>query len=924
MASINLSGVWAFELDPQKKGMPVAFSDTMMLPGTTSNQQKGEVNHGRETHFLTDTYKYEGYAWFKRSLTIQENEAHRYAILYLERTRKTTVWIDGQLLGSEDSLSTPHQYRLNQGLSEGEHDIVICVDNTDYPTKGGHLTSQDTQTNWNGITGRIELCLMAGNWLENIKMTPSFEPNQLQVTACLQTRETQKQIQTQEFSRTSDKHSLKVQILGMDGDHAYLEHMYDIEGEQIEIIVPLDDTLRLWSEFDPYLYEVRLTLNGQEAQSFSVGFRSFQGKEDKFEINGYRTFLRGKHDGLIFPLTGFAPTEVETWLDIMGTAKAYGVNHYRFHTSCPPEAAFIAADQLGIYMEPELPFWGTIHSKTSKEFNAIEYAYLMEEGKRILDTFGHHPSFVMMSLGNELWGDPETINEMIKTLKAHDARPLFTQGSNNFQFMPMILEEDDFYCGVRFSKERLIRGSYAMCDAPLGHIQTDEPSTRIDYDGCFEAAWVEAGIDKGQGLKEIEIQYETGVKKVQVEERSGFVPRVPVISHEIGQYETYPDFDEIQRYTGSLKARNFEIFRERLEAKGLGDLAKDYFYNSGRLAMACYKEELEAVIRSRYMAGFQLLDLQDFSGQGTALVGVLDAFMSSKGLISEEGWRQFCSDMVVLARFHSYQLQSGTTWGTDIQLAKYRPIAISSVTLKWSFQTEDGLVSMEGSVVVDTLVPSGVMDLVHLELYIPEVMKMTKGRLALEIEELEVTNSYEFTVYPKVITLDTSEVREARSQRELEEMCQSGETILYFPDHDEMKDALEATYATDFWCYPMFRSISESMNKPTPIGTMGLLIQKEHLALAKFPCETYTTPQWYDILCHSRLMILDEISPAIRPIVQMIDNFERNHRLGLLYEYAVGEAQVVVCTANPDKLMRSMSGKQFLASLYDYVRLKQE
>ena len=70
--------------------------------------------------------------------------------------------------------------------------------------------------------------------------------------------------------------------------------------------------------------------------------------------------LRGKHDGLIFPKTGYAPTDVNEWLRVLGIAKSYGINHYRFHTCCPPDAAFTAADLLGIYMEPELPFWGTI------------------------------------------------------------------------------------------------------------------------------------------------------------------------------------------------------------------------------------------------------------------------------------------------------------------------------------------------------------------------------------------------------------------------------------------------------------------------------------------------------------------------------------------------------------------------------------
>lgn len=434
-----------------------------------------------------------------------------------------------------------------------------------------------------------------------------------------------------------------------------------------------------WSEYQPALYFLLYQIDEQDNGFVSFGMRKFCANGTRFTINGKPTMLRGKHDGMIFPRTGYAPTDVNEWIRILQTAKDYGINHYRFHTCCPPDAAFTAADLLGIYMEPELPFWGTVAAPGEEGYQEAEQQYLIALGDQMLDAFGNHPSFVMFSLGNELWGSPERLGEILRHYKARDSRRLYTQGCNNFQHFPLVLPEDDYFVGVRLSKERLIRGSYGMCDAPLGHVQTDRPSTMHQYDTIIFPEQKEDA--DGEAAEEIEIQYGTGVKKVKVSKSAGgLIPTKPVITHEIGQYEVYPNFREIKKYTGPLKARNFEIFRERLAAKGMLSQAEDFFQCSGALAAACYKEEIEAAMRSQYVAGFQLLDLQDFSGQGTALVGMLDAFMESKGLITPEEWRMFCSDCVLLAQFPSYTLISGEMFTAKVSM---RTVLPQDGTVEW-------------------------------------------------------------------------------------------------------------------------------------------------------------------------------------------------------------------------------------------------
>ncbi|WFR61324.1 glycoside hydrolase family 2 TIM barrel-domain containing protein [Paenibacillus amylolyticus] len=475
IAALNLEGVWKLQLDEHKVERGLNFSDVITLPNTTSHAGKGKKNEQVLIGALTDEYLFEGYAWFSREIEIPGHLAGKRCFLHLERTRVTTVWIDGVEWGTQNSLNTPHRYKIEAGLTAGTHTITIRVDNTNYPTKGGHLTSEDTQTNWNGITGKMELQFYERVYLHNVQVYPVLSSRSFDIKAAL----------------VGDLQGVRIGVsavaVSADPVHPTDEQIFIPDSQEMQLTYQIGEDAMLWSDDEPNLYQLHIQLqdeNGEVLDSTEVwtGLREFRAAGDKFTINGRKTFLRGKHDGLIFPLTGYAPTDVDEWVRILSISKSYGINHYRFHTCCPPEAAFTAADLLGIYMEPELPFWGTITDESSDAHNQAEQEYLISEGYAMLQAFGNHPSFVMMSMGNELWGSKDRLNSILKAYKAYDARHLYTEGSNNFQFVPDILEESEFFCGVRFSKDRLFRGSYAMCDAPLGHVQTDMPNTLKDYD----------------------------------------------------------------------------------------------------------------------------------------------------------------------------------------------------------------------------------------------------------------------------------------------------------------------------------------------------------------------------------------------------------------------------------------------------------
>lgn len=904
IAKIDLSGEWQLFLDENMKltYSEIIYNDTMNLPGTTSFYQKGKKNPARETGFLTDAYKFEGNAWFKKSLNLEGFENSRVK-LFLERTRISSVYVNGNFAGSEDSFVAAHVFDVTDFLRDGENTIEICIANKGYKTSGGHMTSQDTQSNWNGITGELSLRIFGDSYVENAFVESDIKEKALKISADV-------------CGKGNGVAKIYAESAFCDEDVSFPTVEAAFEGGKLEAIYPMTEA-RLWSEFEPNVYQLFIEIDGDVYDTFT-GLREFKTKDGKFTVNGKKTLLRGKHDGMIFPKTGYAPTTVAEWLRVLEISKSYGFNHYRFHTCCPPDAAFTAADILGIYFEPQLPFWGTITTPEDENHNQEEQDFLVNEGFLMMKQFGNHPSFCMMSMGNELWGSKERINEIIGEYKKADRRHLYTQGSNNFQWFPNIVENDDFFVGVRLANDRLIRGSYAMCDAPLGHIQTDRPSTLHRYDDIVipkkSASKTEASADGT-----VQIQYGTTMKTVKASEADAdFIPDIPIVTHEIGQFDTYPDFTETEKYTGPLKARNFEIFRERLEEKGMLHLADKFFRASGKLSALCYKEELESVFRSKTIAGFQLLDLQDFSGQGTALVGILNSFMENKGNISREKWREFCSETVILGEFSSYTLSSEETFESEIRIVNFSDKSQDGKTAVVKLSGEEIGAAQAEFVIKDS--GENYIDCGKFTVSLPKITRPSKAEFTLEVEGTSIRNSYTLWLYPKNDSEDFSQMKIFRSiDAKAEKLLDDGKNILLCPVLENLENSIEGFYCSNFWNYPMFRSISEMMNKPVPVGTMGLLIDNTHPALSQFPSETHSTHQWWEIVTGSRSEILDGCYEGKNIIVQTIDNFERNHVLALLYEYNLKNGKVVVLNADVEKLIKTAEGRQLVKSVCDYV-----
>ena len=643
-----------------------------------------------------------------------------------------------------------------------------------------------------------------------------------------------------------------------------------------------EDTQTNWNGI---IGEIYLTTSQPQAlpatKQIHPNFKDFHIKGQHFYANGHKIFLRGKHDACVWPLTGHVAMDVKSWKDYLGKCADYGLNHVRFHSWCPPEAAFVAADELGIILQPELPFWGSFDDKDSLLMN-----FLHKEGKNILRWYGHHPSFRMFALGNELWGSIDKMAEFIADFRKLAPDKVYTFGSNYYLGYKGVKPGMDYFTTCRVGGEGWgnygthTRGSFSFADAADGGmINHFYPNTEMNFtEGCS-------------------------------------LTNVPIISHETGQFQTYPDYDEIKKYTGVLYPYNMEVFRSRLEKAGMADQAKDFHKASGLWSLQLYKQDIEMDLRTPNMAGFQLLDLQDYPGQGSAYVGILDAFMQSKGLCTESEWRQWCSPVVPLLISPQFCFTNEEGIHAKIQIANYSGESLKGKTLSWNLDAQHGsLILPDGE---------GLIDIGALDIELSKYERPAQLQLKIKIEGTEYQNTYDLWVYPFGVDLSKLEQKVIITNEltdKIARQLEKGKNVLLMPASSKL--CVDGLFQTDYWNYRMFKTISENNKKTVSPGTLGILTDPKHPIFKSFPTEMHTNWQWFPIIKDSHPMMLDNTGKDYRPIVQVIDNIERNHKLGLVFEFQVGKGRLLVCMADLERASSYPEGRQFYRSILEYMTSK--
>ena len=890
---IPLEGNWGLQLDTAGAGiapdwLTKSCTDSLFLPGTTDMGKKGTYNTDMTlTTSLSREYVFEGKALYTKQVDIPEEWDGTSVRLVMERTKPTTIWIDGKEVGANNDISTAQQYDLSSYLFPGTHTVAILVDNGKQavPEKvygSSHAYSASTQTNWNGIIGDFYLESVPLCGIDGIQLYPDVAKKV--VTARVTLRNPDKGVGKGILSfyaeawNTDKQHKTPVQTIEVDWT----------KPEQ-EFELALGDKALLWSEFTPALYRLSVSLKTDQSvdtEQATFGLRDFKAKGRQFTMNGKVTFLRGKHDACVFPLIAHTAMDVETWRHYFQVAKQYGINHYRFHSWCPPEACFEAADIEGIYLQPELPVWGNIDIDDTELCD-----YLLKEGRNLHRAYSNHASFVMFGLGNEMSGE-EGLAMLIQTFKKEDNRHIYASGSNNYLGFKGKQADEDYFTTCRVGREddkqfnTHARASFSFADAyDGGYLNHTYPNSEMDFSSA------NALCD------------------------------VPIISHETGQFQVYPNYEEIKKYTGVLKPRNFEIFKKRLEEAGMADQAHDFMMASGKWSALLYRADIEMNLRTPEWGGFQLLDLQDYPGQGSAYVGILDAFMESKGLITPEEWRHFCSEVVPLFCTEKFCWTNDEALTGEVEIANYSESDLNSKQLSWTLTDSKQQVLDKG--VLPLQVKQGELAKVGtLKPAIASVRKAEKVTLALSIDGTPYRNDYSLWIYPaadKEVAPSEDICVTDDLDAHLKYLTEGGK-VLWFPSKDKHKDqTVGGLFQTDYWNYRMFRTICENLDRPVSPGTLGILTDPGHPALADFPTEFHTNWQWFPIIKQSYPMILDRLSDDYRPIVQVIDNVERNHKLGLLFEFKVGNGKLLVCMSDLKAVQDKPEARQFYRSILEYM-----
>ncbi|MEI6177422.1 MAG: hypothetical protein WCS43_11070, partial [Verrucomicrobiota bacterium] len=684
-----------------------------------------------------------------------------------------------------------------------------------------------TLGNMNGIVGRIELAATPPVWLDDVQVYPDVDKKIARVV-----------VKIGNASGKAGSGTIKAGTKTVTAT-------WDEKGGKAEFEVDMAGA-KLWDEFSPNLTELKVTL-GDDQRKVSFGMREFAAKGTQFTLNDRPIFLRGTLECSVFPLTGYPPTDVESWRKIYQIEKSYGLNFIRFHSWCPPEAAFAAADIEGIMIHAEGPM-----ANIPAGQDASRDAFIEAEYKRIVDTYGNHPSFCLMALGNEFGGKNEVVTNWVDMLINRDPRRLY--------------------------------------------------SSPVSAPTTVNRQWTENG--NGRGIKGPGTIRDLG--DIVAKD-----PR-PTIGHEIGQWMYWPDSREIQKWTGVMALKNFEMVRDDLKKKNLFDLEPQFVESCGKFATLLYKEEIEVLLRTQGYGGFSLLDLHDYPTQGTALIGPLNAFWESKGFITPEGYRRFCNITVPLLRTPKRAYTNAESFESTVHLAHYGAADLANVQPIWKITDAQGNEISAGKLQPLTAPTGKVTDLGTIKTPLADIKSPGKFTVTVSIHGTQFVNDWEIWVYPVApAPTPPADVLICSNWNDAKAGLAAGKKVVFFPGLTNSAHSMAGSYLPVFWSPVWFPS-----QKP---NTMGLLCDPKHPLFAQFPTEMHTNWQWYDLMQHSRLFVLDETPADYRPQVQVIDNFARNHKLGIVFETRVGSGLLLVCGFDLLNPKRDSASQQFLTSLYTYV-----
>lgn len=856
---VDLSGEWHFAIDRSDEGIKKKWfsrilDDSINLPGSMPEKLKGDdisihtqwvggiydssyffnpymakyriEGQMKIPFFLTPDKYYKGVAWYQKEVMVPAEWKGERITLYLERPHiESSVWVNNRKIGMRNSMSVAHEYDLTSAVTPGKKcRISVRVDNRIETTinvgPDSHSVTDQTQGNWNGIVGKLELRATPSCFLEDIQVYPDLAGKKTVVKMNVRASSNNKgtiALSAQSFNTLVNHQVPQV-------EKVFSFHKGD---NHVEMELPMGDDFLTWDEFDPALYYLKAQLildKKKDTRQVQFGMREFKINGKWFYVNGRKTLLRGTVDCCVFPKTGYAPMDVISWEKVYRICKDYGLNHIRFHSWCPPEAAFIAADKVGMYLQAEGTSWPN-HGVRLGNGEPIDQ-YLMDETIALTKEYGNYASYCMLACGNEPYGNwVEWVTDFVEYWEKTDSRRVYTGASvgNGWQWQP--------------------RSQYHVKAGARGLTWKDaRPESMSDY---------RARID---------------------------TVRQPYVSHENGQWCAFPNFEETYKYTGVNKAKNFEIFRDVLRDNHMADMGHKFLMASGKLQALCYKHELEKMLRTPDYAGFQLLGLNDYSGQGSALVGVIDANFEEKGYVSASEFRRFCAPIVPLARIPKFVYTNDETFQAEIEMAQFGKEILKHVETTYLIKDVNGILYGGGTLGIKDLPIGNNISLGSVKMDLSVIEKPIKLNLEVRIQGTDVVNDWDFWVYPSQVAVQEGDVyiTDTLDNQTMEILEKGGKVLITAAGKISYGKNIVQHFTPVFW--------NTSWFKMRPPHTTGIWVNEHHPLFKEFPTEYHSNLQWWELLNKAQVMQFTHFPEEFQPLVQSIDTWFLSRKIGMLFE----------------------------------------
>ncbi|NPD91325.1 sugar-binding domain-containing protein [Xylanibacter muris] len=899
--TMDISGKWNFAIGGDK---PV-YNDEIVLPGSMLTNGKGDdvtvdtkwtgslydssfyfnpymakyrvAGKMKFPFFLTPSKHYVGDAWYGTVVNVPKEWKKRKVFLYLERPHiETTVYINGEKAGRDSSLSVGHEFDITPFVKPGAENRIdirvyngienVCVG------QDSHSVTDQTQGNWNGIAGRIELVSRPAEYINNVQVYPNISDKSVELRMSISGGKV----------NTDAKYKVGFRLRDNDGNDVFnggfiSRNVTVDDSGNATVNLAMGDGVKLWDEFNPMLYTVEAVLNRDTVRT-TFGMREITIKGRQFYMNGIPIWIRGTVGNCCFPLTGYPPTDEASWMAIFRKCKEYGLNMMRFHSYCPPEAAFAAADKVGFYLQPEGPSWPNHGVRLGRGMTIDKY--LLEETRRMVEAYGNHPSFCMLAAGNEPAGD-------------------WVKWVGNFvDYWKQTGDRRRVYCGAS------VGGGWAF-----------DPKSEYHVKGGAR------GLDWNNRLPQSEDDYYQSIVSFTQKGRTPvtFEINEPYLSHEQGQWCAFPDLKETVQYTGAYKAGNFEIFSDLLRDNGMAPQAEKFLMASGRLQTLAYKYELERNLRTKDYAGFQLLGLNDYSGQGTALVGVLNVFWREKGYCSSDDWTQFCSAVVPLARFPKFVYSNEDTLSVPVELYNAYNEPLHDAVAEYTVTSGDRVI-MKRSQTVDGDISIGKNNpLCDVAMPLADICGPSKLKLSVTVRSKNAplaNNSWEFWVYPSDVDMPEPEdvfITDTLDAKAVAILEKGGKVLVTAAGKVRFGNDVKQTYLPVFW--------NTSWFKMRPPHTTGAYIDNSHPLFRYFPTDEWSNLNWWELLNKAQVMNLSRFPHEYQPAIQPIDTWHVSRKLGMMIEANVLGGKLLMTTMDiSNDLDRRLVARQMRKAILNYMQ----